>query len=216
MSHYSKLKKSGAKRGRVYPKRSTKMATKSYVKKAIAKASESKFLDTSLDLAAAIFTHTPVAMALIAEGPGENERIGLSVFLDSYHLKWQIKPNASTPTLANCNIRLFQWYDTTDPTTTAISLSSGTKLMPIAMNNVTTNKGKFKILMNECFPITLSGAGSQTCGERFFKLKGKAQWSTSASTSETNAGGQIWIQLTSDVGTNGPLIQINSRLRWHE
>lgn len=197
-------------------RKSERFATKSFVKKAIAKASESKFFDTLVDITSVITTHTPVNLCLVASGVDDDDRIGDHIHLDSVHIKLMAQAHLTTPLAAHCKLLVFRWFDSTTPGSASILLSSGSVTVPISQNNVTTNSGKYQILWTRNFNIVPTAANDHIMIEKFIKLKGSANWSSASATAITNSGGQVFFQVVSDLAANGPDLHMNCRFRFHD
>ncbi len=186
------------------------MASKSYVKKAIHKAADLGFIDLALDLTSTIFTHTPVHLTGIAEGDGDSNRDGQHINLNSLQMRLQAQPNTTTATAAHCRIIIFKWHRTSSPATNSILQLSGTLQAPISPYTKTTSKGQFQILYTRMFNVTLVGANQHVTFKLFRKLRGQTLFSGSSATNDTK--GSIWVQIVSDLSTNGPDIHAHFRL----
>ncbi len=189
------------------------MASKSYVKKQIAKNADLGFLDTSISIADTHSAHTPVSLVAMAEGLTDSTREGQEIQLKSLWVKLQSRENATTATSAIVRVMVFKWFNSVTPASNSVSASSNTVLAPIAFTNMTTTKTQYRVLWTRTFTINIAGQ-SHIQFQKFLKLNGKTIYTGSTGADDIHGG--IYIQCESDLDSNGPATEINCRLRYYK
>ncbi len=187
------------------------MATKSYVKKQIAKETDIKFVDTQITSGALGQSTIPVIVSSSAEGSGENDREGLEVQLKSIDMRLQIQPNGTTATSAFVRVVLFRWFDSVAPVATDILLSAGFAAAPISHSSLTLAKKKYRIISTDTATVNITGQ-SHVMVKVFRKLNGKALFDGPLVGDRLK--GNVFFVIVSNLAANGPAFTANLRCRF--
>ncbi len=185
------------------------MASKKYVKKAI--AAEADFGIKDLIVAALtnfIGSALPVDLTEISAGDADSQRDGQVIQLKSIRYWLQCSPNTTTATACHCRMVIFYWDSLVDPTATSIFASTNsTKTADLP--SVTTSRGLYRIIRDRSWNINLSGS-THVSFKGFHKLTGKTIYiGSNASDGEKR---RVFMQFFSSLASNGPVLDIRSRL----
>lgn len=121
---------------------------------------------------------TLASFNLIAQGPGQNERIGRRVTMKSLWIRWQITMNSAS--VGASPFRLLVVYDKQNN-------AGGTPITSVLTSNTITafkdlsNERRFVTLMDEWITPIGTGGPQSVCGQRFIKMNHVVEFNTSAS-----------------------------------
>lgn len=195
-------------------KKTTKaLATKTYVKKAIARRKETKHYnvyaeDVSLDTAPTI-----VSLTAMTQGDGDQQRDGDTIFLKNIDFRWM----ARMPTTSRAAIRvmLFRWYDDSTPVATDILLSGSTAIRNINGPPSHDNKQLYKIMVDRRYNLYYTNGRFPISLWRIFgKRLGRKQVQFQNGT--TNGVGKVYLMVMSEIatGANSPTFSYYSHITY--
>lgn len=154
---------------------------------------------------------------VIAQGPGQNERIGRRVTMKSLWVRWQITMNASLGVGAS-PFHLLIVYDKQNNA----GLTGITSVL--TSNSITafkdlSNERRFVTLMDEWITPIGTGGPQSVCGQRFIKMNQVIEFNTSAAaaaTAITTGLVTAFIFQTGLITGSGPEYQFQSRVRYSD
>lgn len=203
--------------GKVLKYKATAPLSGSFRSRQMMPVGELKNVDTILNGTVTGPTATVLGpLNVIAQGPGQNERIGRRVTMKSLWVRWQITMGSAS--VGASPFRLLIVYDKqSNAGLTAITsvLTSNT----ITAFKDLSNERRFVTLMDEWITPIGTGGPQAVCGQRFIKMNQVIEFNTSAAaaaTAITTGLVTAFIFQTGGVTTANPDYLFQSRVRYSD
>lgn len=164
-------------------------------------------------LASAVTTSGVISsMNLIAQGDGEGQRTGNSIFVRNIAMQGQAIRNASGATPDSQVVRLVIFQDTQQIADTAPAITDVLETNSVNSYLNKANVGRFKVLFNK--KMYLSSQMPQVPFNYFKTLRHHIRFNGSA-TSDVQKGGLYYFFISNEA-TNGPSIAMRLRVSYHD
>lgn len=191
-------------------------AVKSIAEKTLKNMSEWKY---ELTTTSTVITSTPVLHSIhgsIAQGnTDEATRIGDEIYLGSFRLRWGMTMHASGSPSQTVRVVIFQYFNSDTPVAPTIldnDLAAGYLLAPY---NTQGQSQGYKILYDKTVTMTQQVASTAPTSKIFnIKVRPGRRKLKYADNSATAARNGIWMILVSNEATNGPTVDLVSRLNY--